>query len=64
MPVSLILHFTVPLVDYEEPEHNWNKLLNSFHLLSGPVAISILTQGLLTFFEQYHQWIVPLPFTI
>jgi hypothetical protein len=46
MPVSLALHFTVPLVDYDKPEHNWNKLLNSFHLLSGPLAVSLLTQGL------------------
>ena len=45
MPVSMILHFTVPLVDYDKPEDNWNKLLNSFHLLSGPLAIVLLTQG-------------------
>ncbi|CAF0784595.1 unnamed protein product [Adineta steineri] len=44
MPVSLLLHFTVPLVDYDKPEHNWNKLLNSFHLLSGPLIVSFLTQ--------------------
>ncbi|CAF1014145.1 unnamed protein product, partial [Didymodactylos carnosus] len=44
MPVNIILHFTTPIVDYEKPEHNWNKLLNSFHLVSGPVAISLLTQ--------------------
>ena len=62
MPVSLILHFTVPLVDYEEPEHNWNKLLNSFHLLSGPVAISLLTQGEWILFERCSQCVRPLPF--
>jgi len=44
MPVNLILHFTVPLVDPEKREHNWNKLLNSFHLLSAPLIISFLTQ--------------------
>jgi hypothetical protein len=45
MPVNIILHFTVPLVDYEKPENNWNKLLNSFQLLSGPLTVSFLTQG-------------------
>ena len=45
MPVSLLLHFTVPLVDYDKPENNWNKLLNSFHLLSGPLSVVFLTQG-------------------
>jgi hypothetical protein len=45
MPVSLLLHFTVPLVDYDKPEHNWNKLLNSFHLLSGPLVVSLMTKG-------------------
>ncbi|CAF0777860.1 unnamed protein product [Rotaria sp. Silwood1] len=44
MPVLLILHFTVPLVDYDKQEHNWNKLLNSFHLLSGPLTVSFLTR--------------------
>lgn len=44
LPVTLILHFTVPLVDYDRPEHNWHKLLNSFHLLSGPLVASFLTQ--------------------
>jgi len=43
-PVSLLLHFTVPLVDFDKPEHNWNKLLNSFQLLSGPMALALLTQ--------------------
>jgi Ca2+/Na+ antiporter len=45
MPVNLILHYTIPLVDHERPEHNWHKLLNSFHLLSGPLTVSLLTQG-------------------
>jgi hypothetical protein len=52
MPVSLILHFTVPLVDYEKPENNWHKLLNSFHLFSGPLTVSILTQGSLIFIKR------------
>lgn len=43
--MSLLLHFTVPLVDFDKPEHNWNKLLNSFQLLSGPMALALLTQG-------------------
>ncbi|CAF2033558.1 unnamed protein product [Rotaria magnacalcarata] len=48
MPVLLILHFTVPLVDYDVQQHNWNKLLNSFLLLSGPLTVAILTKAILT----------------
>lgn len=44
LPVNLLLHFTVPLVDFDRPQNNWNKLLNSFHLLSGPMAFVLLTQ--------------------
>ena len=45
MPVNIILHFTIPLVDFEKKENNWHKLLNSFHLFSGPLTVSLLTQG-------------------
>lgn len=45
MPVSFLLHMTVPLVDFEQPENNWNKYLNSFHLFSAPVTISLLTKS-------------------
>jgi len=42
LPVLLLLHFTVPLVDYEKPEDNWHKLLNSFHLVSAPLTVCFL----------------------
>lgn len=42
LPVLLVLHFTVPLVDYEKPEDNWHKLLNSFHLVSAPLTVCFL----------------------
>ncbi|CAF3623708.1 unnamed protein product, partial [Rotaria sordida] len=59
MPVVIILHFTVPLVDYDKREHNWNKLLNSFHLLSGPLTVSILTRvGLIKIRNLFPVWAV------
>jgi sodium/potassium/calcium exchanger 6 len=59
LPVNLILHYTVPLVDYEKPENNWHKILNSFHLLSGPLTVSLLTQvGFIKIRDVFPIWAV------
>ncbi|XP_063967742.1 mitochondrial sodium/calcium exchanger protein-like isoform X3 [Lytechinus pictus] len=45
-PMLLCLKATVPVVDYNEPKHNWNRLLNTLNLLLAPVLCAFVTKGL------------------
>ncbi|XP_041456331.1 mitochondrial sodium/calcium exchanger protein-like isoform X2 [Lytechinus variegatus] len=45
-PMLLCLKATVPVVDYNEPKHNWNRLLNTLNLLLAPVFCAFVTKGL------------------
>ncbi|CAF3894724.1 unnamed protein product [Rotaria sp. Silwood1] len=59
LPVVLILHLTVPLVDHDKPKNNWNKFLNSFHLLSSPLVVSFLTKlGFIKIGNVFPVWAV------
>ncbi|CAF4262409.1 unnamed protein product [Rotaria sp. Silwood2] len=58
-PIILILHLTIPLVDYDKPKNNWNKFLNSFHLLSSPLVMSFLTKlGFIKIGNVFPVWAV------
>ena len=37
---------TIPLVDYEAENHNWNKFLNVINCLTGPLFIVFAIKGL------------------
>ena len=39
VPVLFVLKITIPLVDIEKPNHNWNKYLIAINLLIDPVFV-------------------------
>ncbi|XP_022095819.1 mitochondrial sodium/calcium exchanger protein-like isoform X2 [Acanthaster planci] len=47
-PIQLVLQCTVPLVDHTEDKHCWNRLLNCFQLLIGPVFCVVVTKNFST----------------
>jgi sodium/potassium/calcium exchanger 6 len=42
IPSSMILALTVPVVDYDEDDHKWNRWLNVMHCVTGPLTMSLL----------------------
>ncbi|XP_054708202.1 mitochondrial sodium/calcium exchanger protein-like [Uloborus diversus] len=38
-PIMIFLVLTTPLVDYKSPRDNWCRVLNSLHMVTGPVFI-------------------------
>ncbi|KAI0985139.1 hypothetical protein GJ496_001111 [Pomphorhynchus laevis] len=42
-PISLILRLSCPQLYYSMPNHNWNRLLNTFHCISSPLTIQLIT---------------------
>lgn len=42
-PVYFLLTLTVPVVDSGSMKQNWCRVLNSFHLISGPTFIAIIS---------------------
>ncbi|XP_063056983.1 mitochondrial sodium/calcium exchanger protein [Engraulis encrasicolus] len=42
MPLEVLLLLTVPVVDPDKEDHNWNRPLNCLHLVTGPL-VCILT---------------------
>lgn len=43
-PFVFLLIMTVPVVDYSEDKHNWNRILNSLHLLTSPLYCVMTVQ--------------------
>lgn len=41
-PILFLLLITTPVVDYKSPRDNWCRILNSLHLLTGPVFITFV----------------------
>ena len=53
----MLLALTVPVVDFDEEDHNWNKWLNVFHVVSGPVFIALITKRqLIVFYTLSENW--------
>lgn len=46
MPSRFFLNITVPVVDYDKEDHNWNKWLAVLQCFTMPVFITIATKGL------------------
>nr|XP_058948699.1 mitochondrial sodium/calcium exchanger protein-like [Pocillopora verrucosa] len=44
-PAVFCLNLTIPVVDYDEEEHNWNKWLNVLHCLTMPVFGVVATNN-------------------
>lgn len=44
-PVLLILKLTIPLVDYEVRNHNWNKVTVIINCLTAPLFMVLATKG-------------------
>ncbi|XP_031419431.1 mitochondrial sodium/calcium exchanger protein-like isoform X1 [Clupea harengus] len=42
MPLEVLLLLTVPVVDPDKEDHNWNRPLNCLHLITGPL-VCVLT---------------------
>jgi sodium/potassium/calcium exchanger 6 len=61
----LILKLTVPLVDYDAPNHNWNKLTILVNCLSAPFFMISATK---TFYSNLFgilpMWIVAIAFSV
>ncbi|XP_030847023.1 mitochondrial sodium/calcium exchanger protein [Strongylocentrotus purpuratus] len=61
-PMLLCLKATVPVVDYNEPKHNWNRLLNTLNLFLAPVFCAFVTKGLTqTITGGFVVWYLVLP---
>eukprot|EP00731_Ephydatia_muelleri_P037171 Em0408g1a len=44
-PAGLILTLTIPVVDHEKPNDNWNKWLNVLHCVTAPLIMMLITKG-------------------
>ena len=44
-PIILILKLTIPLVDYDAHNHNWNKITSMFNALLAPIFIVFATKS-------------------
>ncbi|RWS07823.1 Sodium/potassium/calcium exchanger 6-like protein [Dinothrombium tinctorium] len=45
-PIYFLLTITIPVVDYESHRHNWCRILNCIHCITGPLIILALTRKL------------------
>ncbi|KAL5506238.1 hypothetical protein EMCRGX_G007839 [Ephydatia muelleri] len=43
-PAGLILTLTIPVVDHEKPNDNWNKWLNVLHCVTAPLIMMLITK--------------------
>ncbi len=43
-PAGLLLTLTVPVIDTNEDDHNWNKWLSVLHCVTAPVFIALITK--------------------
>ena len=50
-PTLFLLKMTIPLVDYEAENHNWNKFLNIINCLTGPLFTVFAIKGKSVTFE-------------
>ena len=50
MPSRFFLNITVPVVDYDKEDHNWNKWLAVLQCFTMPVFITIATKGKIRMF--------------
>jgi len=41
-PASILLSLTVPVIDKDEDDHNWNKWLNVLHCVTAPLFIVLI----------------------
>jgi len=53
VPAVFFLNLTIPVVNYDQEDHNWNKWLNVLHCVTMPVFGAIATKGLSMLFK-YH----------
>lgn len=44
-PVIFVLKLTVPLVDYEARNHNWNKITNIINCIAAPLFMVFAVKG-------------------
>ena len=51
LPVQFSLQLTVPIVDYDEDKHGWNKLLNVLQVITGPMFCLAVTKGKLRIYS-------------
>lgn len=49
VPASILLTLTVPVVDHEKPNDNWNKWLSVLHCVTAPLFFVLVTKCELTF---------------
>jgi len=45
VPAVFFLNLTIPVVNYDQEDHNWNKWLNVLHCVTMPVFGAIATKG-------------------
>ena len=45
LPVNLILKITIPLIDYEIKNHNWNKVTITINCLTAPMFVVFATKS-------------------
>lgn len=44
-PAVFCLNLTIPVVNYDKEDHNWNKWLNVLHCITMPVFSVMVTKG-------------------
>ncbi|XP_071944213.1 mitochondrial sodium/calcium exchanger protein-like [Antedon mediterranea] len=52
-PIQFCLQITIPVVDYDVHNHNWNKALNILHIVLGPLFFVFAIQGKLFLFYRF-----------
>uniref|UniRef100_A0A8C2L3L4 Solute carrier family 8 member B1 n=1 Tax=Cyprinus carpio TaxID=7962 RepID=A0A8C2L3L4_CYPCA len=64
VPVEVLLLLTVPVVDADKEDHNWNRPLNSLHIITGPLVCVLTfqsgTYGLLLIEGEVPVWVLVL----
>ncbi|PIK50893.1 putative sodium/potassium/calcium exchanger 6, mitochondrial-like, partial [Apostichopus japonicus] len=56
-PIVFLLTLTIPVVDYAEEKHNWNRLLNTFHCISAPVfCVMMIEVGMTDIVGSFQVW--------
>lgn len=46
-PIIILLKLTIPLVDYDGPNHNWNKFTTMINCILAPIFIVFATKSIL-----------------
>lgn len=64
VPIIFLLLITVPLVDYNCQKNNWNRHLNSLHIVTGTLFFLLATDIFTKHFGFIPVWVIVIPISI